>query len=167
MSYQDPKQLRLLAKDEADLAIISAQLQDAIVPVGEMGFRGDDKLFALVANRFRWDVGEVDWTDELGSDEADEEPREAGPFFLRSQCGLRFHGVRRVRHKGIDLTDRGRLLSLLAIWGKGNRVRLEFAENAAVELEVRRIQAVMEDLGQPWITRNRPQHSFEDADGTA
>jgi len=48
--------LRLLARDEEDLAVISAILQDALIPVSEMAYLPDERRFALVANRFRWEA---------------------------------------------------------------------------------------------------------------
>ena len=48
--------LKLLARDEEDLAVISAILQDALIPVSEMAFLPEEQRFALVANRFRWEA---------------------------------------------------------------------------------------------------------------
>ena len=48
--------LKLLARDEEDLAVISAILQDALIPVSEMAYLPEEHRFALVANRFRWEA---------------------------------------------------------------------------------------------------------------
>jgi hypothetical protein len=46
--------IRLRAEDDEDLKIVSACLQDAILPIGDMGFLPDEKRFVMVVNRFRW-----------------------------------------------------------------------------------------------------------------
>ena len=155
------KPLRLRAQEAADLPVIAAQLQDAIVPVSEIAFDPAAKLFVFVANRFRWDVGAVDWSDDLGSDEADEEidAGTAGPFYLRSQCGVQFRGVRQVRRHRLDLAERGRLLDLLTIAAYDNHIRLIFADDVEIDLTVGRLDVFMEDLGEPWLTRHPPRHA--------
>lgn len=157
----DAKPLRLRTREAADLSVIAAQFQDAIVPVSEMGYDPEKKLFVLVANRFRWDVGEVEWSDEWGSDEADEELDEdtPGPFYLRNQCGLQFRNVRKVRRFNLDRSEPGRLLDLLTIATDENHLRLVFAENVEIDLEFSRLDVFMEDLGEPWITSHHPQHT--------
>src|SRR5207244_12488326 len=44
--------LKLRAEDEEDLAVVSAILQDALVPIGEMAYLPEEQRFVLVANRF-------------------------------------------------------------------------------------------------------------------
>ena len=50
--------LRLSALDVEDLAVISAQMQDAVLLAGDMRYDPKRKQFALVANRFAWDEAE-------------------------------------------------------------------------------------------------------------
>jgi hypothetical protein len=47
--------LKLRAEDAEDLDVVSACLQDAIVPLSDMEFLAGEKRFVLVANRFRWE----------------------------------------------------------------------------------------------------------------
>lgn len=157
----DAKPLRLRARTADELPVIAAQLQDAIVPVAEIGYDPDTRLFVFVANRFRWDIGAVDWSDEFGSDEADEEAGPAGPIYLRTQCGVQFRNVRQVRRHKIDLADRGRLLDLLTIATYGDHIRLVFADDIEIDLTVGPFDVFMEDIGEPWITRHHPQHDDE------
>ena len=46
--------LRLIAFDEDDLKIISAQLQDAIVRMDELAFLPKESRFVAVLKRFDW-----------------------------------------------------------------------------------------------------------------
>ena len=45
--------LKLIALDAEDLAVISAHLQDAVMKVGDLAFLPREKRFAAVANRLR------------------------------------------------------------------------------------------------------------------
>lgn len=44
--------LKLLAKDEQDLQVMAAVLQDAIVPVSDIAFKEAEKDFVMVVHRF-------------------------------------------------------------------------------------------------------------------
>ena len=46
--------LKLRALDAADLEIIGALLQDALVPFSDVKFIEKDRRFILVASRFKW-----------------------------------------------------------------------------------------------------------------
>ena len=47
--------LRLTALDAEDLQVISAQMQDATLLVGDITYLPRQKTLALVANRFCWE----------------------------------------------------------------------------------------------------------------
>ncbi len=46
--------LKLIALDAENLAILSAHLQDAVLLVGDMAFLPAEKRFAAIMNRFDW-----------------------------------------------------------------------------------------------------------------
>ncbi len=48
--------LKLAALDAEDLAVLSAHMQDALVRAGDLAFNRSRQQFALVANRYAWDV---------------------------------------------------------------------------------------------------------------
>ena len=50
-------QLRLLAHDADDLAIVSAAMQDAVVKVGDIRFEPRARLLTIGFNRYRWEAG--------------------------------------------------------------------------------------------------------------
>ncbi len=157
-SVKEAQRLKLRADDPEDLAIVSAQLQDAIVPIGDMAFLAPQKRFVMVANRFMWDVGAVDGIE--GPDDA--KPEDEGPVYLRSNCGVRFEGVTGVRTRGVDLQDRAQLMELLAVRWVDGGTELEFSGNGTIRLEMARPVCLMEDIGEPWPTTRRPTHMFED-----
>jgi hypothetical protein len=142
--------LKLRAEDADDLAVISACLQDALVPVRDLAFDPVDGTFLFVANRFRWENERR----AMGGDDA----------FERTLCGIAFSHVTAVFYSGFRRADDARILPLLAIRSENGAVRLEFSGGASIKLEVSRILCHARDLGEPWPTRWQPRH---DVDGPA
>ena len=134
--------LKLRAVDEDDVAVLSTVLQDALVPVAEMVFLGDEQRFVLVANRFRW------------------EPGEAARGFERTFAGLCIDHVTRVQRRGVSPADTDRILVLLALRAEAGSLYLEFAGGGSIRLEVERIACRLDDLGEPWPTPWRPSHAL-------
>lgn len=155
---QSGPRLKLRADDAEDLAIVSAQLQDAIVPISDMTYLAPQKRFVMVANRFMWEVGGAD--DDAASPE--DGAQDIGPVFLRCNCGIRFEGVTCVRSQGLDLQDRGLMLELLAIRWVDGVMELDFSGDARLRLEMTRPVCMIEDIGEPWPTVRKPSHRFED-----
>ena len=50
-----PAQLKLMAEDAADLDIIGAAVQDALLRVGDISLDKKQRRFAMLVNRFRWE----------------------------------------------------------------------------------------------------------------
>ena len=49
------KNLKLIAKTEEDLKIVSAHLQDSIANVSDIANLGKNKIFLMQLNRFMWE----------------------------------------------------------------------------------------------------------------
>ena len=112
------RRLKLRARDPEDLGIISACLQDALVPLADMVFQRTEKRFVLVANRFMWErVPEEAAETALGQTvaavaEGGPEPSDGdarfddaegpGPPYSRVNAALTFDKVRQVRIRGFD-----------------------------------------------------------------
>ncbi len=144
--------LKLRAEDSDDLAVLSACLQDAIVPVRDLAYVRDQHMFVFIANRFRWESG----------------LRPAPGDFRRQRilCAVTFEAVEGASYRGFSRSDEDRILALLAIRpepapGGGAAIHLEFSGRAAIRLEVARIQCRAKDLGEPWPTPWRPRHDAE------
>ena len=147
-------ELKLIALDADDLAIISAHLQDAVLKVADLAYLPREKRFAAVANRF-------DWADAL------EQGKDKPDAFARRLAALRFERVLGAKVSGIDLNNRGAVLSLLAIGfepreAPGGDVMLLFADGGAIRLQVEVIEAELKDLGPVWQAKSRPQHPDDD-----
>ncbi|HSR71606.1 MAG TPA: DUF2948 family protein [Kiloniellales bacterium] len=159
--------LKLRARDAEDLEALSAVLQDALVPLGDVAFFKSQKRFVLVANRFRWERApdrppEAERAHETEAEPGDApfetEAGEAGPPYQRINCGLCFDRVRAVRVRGLDPRRKDQILNLLAIRGGSNAVALLFSDGVEIRLEGSGIHCHLEDLGEPWPTRWRPDH---------
>src|SRR5947209_14750043 len=87
--------LKVLFRSEEDLAVISAVLQDALIPVSEMAYLPEERRFALVANRFRWEA-------------PGNRPRES---LERRLTGLSIGSVTAVRRRGFNPGDPERIRS--------------------------------------------------------
>ncbi len=154
------ERLTLFARDAADMQVIAACLQDALVRVGDMNFFVDQSRFGVLVNRFRWESRSAAG-DGAGTPDGDQ--RFASTVgHERVHSGLAFDHVRAVRMRGIDRQDRGRLLNLLTIQISGNNVLIVFSGEAALELDCERIACQLRDLDEPWPTAWRPQHSSAD-----
>jgi Protein of unknown function (DUF2948) len=130
--------LKLRAEDEEDLAVISAMLQDSLVPVEDMCFLPDEKRFVMVVNRFRW--------------ESEQGARE------RTLTGLCFSEVAAAKVSGFSRGEGERILEVLALRAGDGIVQFDFAGGERLRLEVGRLLCHVEDIGEPWPTQWRPSH---------
>jgi hypothetical protein len=132
------KGLRLLARDEEDLNILSAHLQDAVIRVGEIAYLPKQRRFAVILNRYCWgDCGEG------------EAPA------ARMLAGLHFDGVLAVKAHRVRQDDPEATVQLLAIHftpegDVGGAIDLMLADGGRLRLTVECIEAVLRDMEGPW-----------------
>ncbi len=138
--------LRLKAKDAEDLQIVSAMLQDALVPTGDMSFDRTALRFMFAASRFRWE-------------DAEAASRCTPPVYEWVNCVVHVEGVRDVQYTGLDLTATGKIHELLAVFLEDGRLKLVFAGGAALRLQLDSWTVRLEDFGAPWPTMLPPQHA--------
>jgi Protein of unknown function (DUF2948) len=149
--------LKLIALDADDLAVISAHLQDAVLKVAELAYLPKAKRFAAMANRF-------DWLEAL------EDGKGGADGFARRRTALRFERVLGAKVSGIDLKNGSAVLSLLAIRfepkeAPGGDIVLVFADGGAIRLQVEVIEASLKDLGPIWQAKSKPQHPDDPTGG--
>ena len=143
--------LKLVALDTEDLAILSAQLQDAVMRLADVAYQPKAQRFAIVLNRF-------DWPTALAADEKAAKANE------RRRAAVRFEHVRKVLRQGIDQGNPDDVLALLAIVfdpavePPAGTITLIFAGGRAIRLEVDYIEAELRDLGAAWTAGMRPDH---------
>ena len=142
--------LKLRADDAADLAVLSACLQDAVIAIRETTFLPGERRFVFLANRFRWE------------DADKERPVEGAAIYERVHCGVCFDAVTAVRQQGLVQQSKGQIVSLLAIEHGEGAIDLHFSAGIVIRLEVENIHCHVEDLDEPWPTQWRPSHPLED-----
>jgi hypothetical protein len=144
----DTALLKLRAEDAEDLLVISACLQDALVPVRDLAYIPEERTFLFVANRFRWENGVRPAPGEVG--------------FERTLCGITFSEVTAVSYSGFRRSENGRILSLLTIRAEHSKVHLEFSGGAAIRLQAAGILCHAKDIGEPWPTPWQPRHDLDE-----
>lgn len=138
--------LKLMAEDAADLEIIAAAAQDALVRVGDISFDKKARRFALLINRFRWEAAD------------DKRP------FERVRAALSFESVLNVKSRKVRLDTPDALASVLSVSfapaeePPGGEVRVVLAGGGEVALEVECLDALLMDMGAAWQTPRRPDH---------
>src|SRR3970040_21844 len=95
------EQLKLIALDEEDLAVVSSLLQDAVLRVADMTYVPAQKRFAAVLHRFDW---------EKAVKQSDQEKD-----FRGRRAALRFDRGFGAQLKNIKPRASERVLSLLAV----------------------------------------------------
>ncbi|PTE15729.1 DUF2948 family protein [Pseudogemmobacter blasticus] len=151
--YEDGDEgpLRLLAQGAEDLPVVSALVQDAVLPAVEMRYDARRRRFVALVNRFRWEDREA-------------AVREGRPF-ERVRSLLTVEDVTAVRTQGIDRRDADLVLSILSLdWQPGEdgtgRLTLVLAGDGAVALEVETLELRLDDVTKPYIapSRHAPDH---------
>lgn len=133
--------LALLACDAEDLAVISALVQDAVLPATEMRWQPRARRFAMLLNRFRWE----DRDHAL----ARRRPVE------RVRALLVIEDVLRVASQGLAPGDTAPVLSLLALGfepgadGTG-RLVITLSGDGALALDVECLSVSLRDVTRPY-----------------
>lgn len=143
--------LALKAQDDADLTVISALIQDAVVPMGEISYDATTRRFAMLLNRFRWEDVEA--------------AQSRGRAVERVQTVLLFDDVLAAQSLGVNAEDTDMILSVLAMGftpsqdGMG-RVEITLAGDGAIALEVEALDVTLKDVTRPYIapSQKAPDH---------
>jgi hypothetical protein len=137
--------LRLSALDKEDLHVISACLQDALVPVSGLKYDEQNQQFHFVANRFCW--------------ECEPELVEETPYYSRVATGLAFHNVTEVQQKCLEPTNDNELINLLTIQKTDdNCIHLIFSGGSEIKLMIKDICCHLKDMDEPYPTKHKPSH---------
>ena len=141
------KNLKLIARTNEDLRVISAHLQDSIVDIMNIANLKQNKIFLMQLNRFMW------------------EDVEKGVFRKnkRIRTILKFDNVLEVNSKNITSKFKNKFLDFLAIESrempdKNYEMKLIFAEDLIIRVVAEVIEVTLDDQGTPWDTKNKPKH---------
>ena len=149
MSKSVKKNLKLIAKNQADLKIISTYIQDSIVTVGNMVFLEKNRIFLMIVNRFMWE------NVEKGISKQNK----------RIRCAIKFEEVLKVKSKKINQKNKNMPLECLAIkcneiLNKNYEIIFFFSGNSIITLIVEAIEVVLHDLGEAWDVKHIPRHKI-------
>ena len=141
------KNLKLIARTNEDLRIISAHLQDSIVSTADIASLKKNKIFLMQLNRFMW------------------EDVEKGVFRKnkRIRTILKFDNVIEVNSKNIRQTNKDNFLDFLAIecnqlLDNNYEMKLIFSGDSVIRIISEVIEVTLDDQGNPWDTKNKPKH---------
>ncbi len=139
--------LKLIAKTNEDLRVISAHLQDSIVKISDIASLKKNKIFLIQLNRFMW------------------EDVEKGVFRKnkRIRTVLKFENVLKVTSKNVNQKKNDRFLDFLAIEtfkmpDKNYEMNLIFSGDIIIKLVAEAIDVTLDDQGSPWESKNKPKH---------
>ena len=157
MQMDHAKLLRLAAKDEADLEVVSALLQDAIISGADMHYDAQHDCFMIVANRFCWERPALaDMNDSFGK-----------ALHERALCGVRINHVTAVQKRRWPADWRVAFLNFLALklvampqQDSGCMMELSFSGGPSMRLTTKQIEIVVGDLDSGRPTNLQPRHDF-------
>ena len=149
MSIKERINLKLLGKNQEDLKIISAYLQDSILIVKDIVFLKQNRIFVMIVNRFMW------------------EDIEKGVFRQnkRIRCAVKFEEVIKVESKNINQKNKNKPLECLAIksssiFDEVYKIKIFFAGNSIITIISEVIEVALHDLGKPWNVKHIPLHKI-------
>ena len=139
--------LKLIAKTNEELRVISAHLQDSIVKTSDIANLKKNRIFLMQLNRFMW------------------EDVEKGVFRKnkRIRTVLKFENVLTASSKNVNQKKNDRFLDFLAIESfkmpdKNYEMNLIFSGDIIIKLITEAIDVTLDDQGSPWESKNRPSH---------
>ena len=142
--------LKLKASDPVDIKIMSALVQDALIPVSNFYYDLTEETFTVLANRFCW--------------EESPEILNHQKIYGRILCGLYFQNVEKVQQIDFDRKKTDQDYNLLAIEAdKEGEIQLVFSGTSRIKLTVRSLCCHLTDLEDMWYTTTKPDHERKSA----
>ena len=141
------KHLKLIARTDEDLKVVSAHLQDSIANISNVANLLKNRMFLMQLNRFMW------------------EDVEKGVFRKnkRIRTILKFENVLKVHSKNINQSKKDKFLDFLTIEtnlmpDNNYEMKIVFAGDAIIKIISEVIEVTLDDQGEPWETKNMPRH---------
>tara|TARA_B100000242_G_scaffold283947_1_gene246736 strand:+ start:600 stop:1100 length:501 start_codon:yes stop_codon:yes gene_type:complete len=141
------KNLKLIAKTEDDVRVLSAHLQDSIANTSDIANLKKNRILLMQLNRFMW------------------EDVEKGVFRKnkRIRTILKFENVLKVYAKNINQSKKDKFLDFLTIEtnkmpDNNYEMKIVFAGDSILRIIVEVIEVTLDDQGEAWDTKNMPKH---------
>ena len=142
------KKLKLIARTEEDLRVVSAHLQDSIASISDIANLKKNNIFLMQLNRFMW------------------EDVEKGVFRKnkRIRTILKFENVLEVHSKNINQLKKDKFLDFLTIESKlmpdkNYEMKVIFAGDSMIKVISEVVEVTLDDQGDAWDTKNKPKHN--------
>ena len=149
MKDEKKNRLKLIGKNEEDLKIISAYLQDSVVISRDIIYLKKNRTFIMILNRFMW------------------EDVEKGVFreSKRIRCAIKFEHVLLVKSKRINQKNKNKPLGCLAIKSEklssdNYDIKILFSGGSIISLVSEVLEVYMQDLGKAWNVKRIPVHKI-------
>lgn len=143
------KPLKLRGQDGEDVAIIASCLQESVGQLGNMVYQPRRRSFYCLFNRFAW-----------------ERQSETGEGAVESVgCLLYFHCVLGAHRRNLDKLERDDSLCLITLYfhesaPPGGTVRMLFANEGEICLDVEALDVYLLDIGNPWSSIIKPDDAL-------
>jgi len=141
------KNLKLIARTEEDLRVVSAHLQDSIAIISDIANLKRNRIFLMQLNRFMW------------------EDVEKGVFRKnkRIRTILKFDNILEIHSKNINQYKKDKFLDFLAIESsrmpdKNYEMKIIFSGDSVIKIKSEAIEVTLDDQGEAWDTKNKPKH---------
>lgn len=152
------KKLKLLGRSIDDVKILSALLQDSIIPGADMVFDHKMDEFVFVANRFCWEL----------KPSAEVTSSDGKPLHKRRLCGVRISHVSSIQHYKWPHKRHFALFNLLALRhmdmaehvDKRAVLQFEFSGGSGLRLKIDEIDIALDDLDSGYPTSLQPGHDL-------
>ena len=138
--------LRLQATSPDDLKVLSALLQDSIVPIADILYTPSQKKVIMVLQRFRWEL----------TKNAEKIGKPIG--YQRCLCGLVIDKVEYMQTRQIDMNDRSQFLNFLTFCKSDQHLDLQCSDSKTIRLSVNGLKVTAKDIGESWPTTQCPKH---------
>ena len=143
------KNLKLMARTEEDMKVVSAHLQDSIANVADIANLEKNRIFLMQLNRFMW------------------EDVEKGILRKnkRIRTVLKFDNVIKVHSKNINQLKKDKFLDFLTIEtnkmpDNNYEMKIVFAGDSIIKITSEVIEVTLDDQGEAWNTKNMPKHKL-------
>ena len=149
MSNDKNNKLRLIGKNDDDLKIISAYLQDSVLIIKDIVYLKENRTFIMILNRFMWENFE----------------KKAFTKNKRVRCALKFEEVIKAQSKNIDQKNQTKPLEFLALkssskYDNTSKIEIFFFGGGIITIISQLIEVALNDLGKPWAVIKFPEHKI-------
>ena len=149
MSNDKNNKLRLIGKNDDDLKIISAYLQDSVLIIKDIVYLKENRTFIMILNRFMWENFE----------------KKASTKNKRVRCAIKFEEVIKAQSKNIDQKNQTKPLEFLALKSSSkhdntSKIEIFFSGGGVITIISELIEVALNDLGKPWNVKKFPEHKI-------